>query len=140
MIRFFYFFVLFLSFITLGQSQSVRRFHQNFDVQEATTLQITAPGKVEIVKWAGNEILVEVVISSANGSLAILNYLQKEGRYDLKLIVENGKAQLVGKSAKKQPVKAKGADMDEQVTYMISVPENLQLDIQEGEQSITKTK
>jgi hypothetical protein len=125
MTRFFFFIALSCSFITTSSAQAVRRYHQYLAITDATSIHINATAaQVEVVEWAGSEILIEVTVSSKSGSTAILNHLQKEGRYDLIVTVENGTATVLNKLAKRQTIKAKGAEMDEQVTYKISVPEN----------------
>ena len=124
MSRFFISFVLFLTFVVVGNAQAVRRFHQNLSLSEATSLQIDAQGEVEVVKWAGSDILVEVTVSSENGSVAILNHLQTQGRFDLLLNVEGSSAKLVNKLTNRQAIKVKGVEMDEHVKYTISIPEN----------------
>jgi hypothetical protein len=125
MTRFFFFIALSCSFITASSAQAVRRYHQNLALTDATSIHINATSaQVEVVEWAGSEILIEVTVSSKSGSTAILNHLQKEGRYDLIVTVENGTAMVLNKLAKRQTIKAKGAEMDEQVSYKILVPEN----------------
>jgi hypothetical protein len=126
MLRSIFSLVLFLSCIMVGQSQAVRRYHQSLSLSEsATSLQIEAQGNVEVVNWSGSDILIEITVTTEAGSTAILNHLQKEGRYDLALNTDNTQAILVNKLTKRQPIKAKGADMDEHIKYHISIPEHI---------------
>ncbi len=128
MLRILFILAVFCSLHTAVQAQAVRRYHQNLLLTDATSLQLDVQdAQVEIIKWAGSDVLVETKVSITSGSAAILNHLQKEGRYDLMVSVQDGTAQLVRKQAKRQPIKAKGLDMDEAVHYTISVPENLTL-------------
>jgi hypothetical protein len=125
MTRSFIFFALFFSFITANHAQAVRRYHQNLAITDASAIQVEAENaEVEIIKWEGSDILVEVTVTTKSGSTTILNHLQKEGRYDLAVKVENSTARLVNKTTKRQAIKVKGAEMDEQVKYQISVPDN----------------
>jgi hypothetical protein len=113
----------FLLFSVGTQAQAVRRYHQTLSVTDATSLTVEAQGQVELTTWAGSDVLVEITVTTAGGSVAVLNHLQKEGRYDLAIVQVNGKATIVNKMAKRQAIKVKGADMDEHIKYTISVPE-----------------
>jgi formamidopyrimidine-DNA glycosylase len=125
MIRFFISFALFLSFITVSNAQAVRRYHQSLAIADASAIQIEANGnEVDVIKWAGNDILIEITVTTKLGSTTILNHLQKEGRYDLAAKVENGTAIVLNSNTKRQNIKVKGAEMDEHIKYQISVPEN----------------
>ncbi len=117
------------AFVTNAQAQSVRRFHQSIEVpeQQALTLAPLSDAEVEVVQWEGSDILIEITVRSNTGSAAVLNHLQKEGRYDLVISTESGKPWLARKQVKRQVVKAKGVDMDEKVLYKISVPTSVRL-------------
>jgi hypothetical protein len=124
---------------TAVQAQAVRRYHQSLSLTDASALQIDAQdAQVDVIKWAGSDILVEVTVSTNSGSTAILNHLQKEGRYDLIVTLEAGVAKVGRKQAKRQSIKAKGTEMDEIVHYKISVPESFT--IQGGSDSNGFTK
>lgn len=125
MIRILITLVIFITSVSVTQAQTMRRYHQNLPLADVTSLHIDAQGEVELKKWSGSEILIEVTVTTRSGSTAILNHLQKEGRYDLTVVMQGGVAQIVNKQLKRQPIKAKGADMDEHVVYVISVPDNL---------------
>ena len=111
-------------FVMSAQSQTVRRFHQNFDVEEIESIDIQVKGNVQVNTWAGNTILVEVNITTANGSAAVLNMLQKEGRYDLDLKKNGLSGQVENKMTHQQNIKVKGVEMDETIEYTISIPDS----------------
>jgi hypothetical protein len=117
-------FTLFLHAAT--QAQAVRRYHQQLELSDASAVRVDAQAaEVEMKEWAGSEILVEVFVTTKSGSTTILNHLQQEGRYDLIVTVESGVAVVKNKMLKRQTIKVKGAEMDEQIWYVISVPENI---------------
>jgi hypothetical protein len=105
-------------------AQVIRRFHQNFEVDSLSSIQIEVEGDVTINTWAGNTVLVEIYITSQNGSAAVLNLLQKEGRYDLEMLNSSLDGTVVQKMKHRQNIKVKGIDMDETIKYTISVPDN----------------
>jgi hypothetical protein len=122
--RLLFVFVLFMHFIQINEAQVVRRFHQSFDVEELTQLVVHAEGDVKINTWAGNTILVEVLIVTNIGTAAVVNLLQKEGRYELVLESAGDKTAIAHKLHHRQNIKVKGVDMDEAITYTISVPDS----------------
>lgn len=117
-------FALFLCVVSAAQSQAVRRFHQDFNLDQASAILFDVDGEIEVVTWPGSNILVEAHISTDNGSTAILNFLQKEGRFDLAIENNNGVVTVVSKLKNHQPIKVKGVDMQEKRKYLISVPDS----------------
>jgi hypothetical protein len=117
-------FALLLSIAYQANSQTVKRFHQNFEVEEISAIQIAAEGDVTINTWAGNSVLVEIYITTSVGTPAVINLLQKDGRYDLLLEKSATNAMVVNKVKHRQLIKVKGIDMDETIKYTISVPDS----------------
>jgi ABC-type molybdate transport system substrate-binding protein len=141
MTRFTILIALLCSFYTVTNAQSVRRFHQSLSLAEASSLQIdTQNAATEVTKWSGSEILVEVTVTTNSGSTAILNHLQKEGRYDLAVTIDAGVAKVVRKQGTRQAIKVKGAEMDELVQYKISVPENFTIQGDSDINAFTKAR
>jgi hypothetical protein len=120
------FIVLFLSTFGAANAQATRNYEQNFQVATTTTnLQIVPDSAdIEVVKYAGTDILVSVTIITTLGTTQILNHLQREGRYDLVVEVNGNTAVIMNKLAKRQTIKTKGVPLDEQIRYVISIPEN----------------
>jgi hypothetical protein len=105
-------------------AQVIRRFHQNFEVDSLSSIHIEVEGDVTINTWAGNTVLIEIYITSQNGSAAVLNLLQKEGRYDLEILKSSLDGAVVKKMKHKQNIKIRGIDMDETIKYTISIPDS----------------
>ncbi len=104
-------------------AQAIKRFHQTFSVDSLQKIEIQVEGDVSVNTWAGNTLLVEIYVNSQNGSNAVLNLLQKEGRYDLELQNTFGDGVVVTKMKHRQHIKVKGIDMDETIKYTITVPD-----------------
>jgi hypothetical protein len=126
MARIFILFALLLTFMHAANAQAVRQYQQSLPVAATTTaLQIVPEGAdITVVKYSGTDILVDVTITTTLGTTQILNHLQREGRYDLLVQVEGNTAIIMNKLAKRQTIKTKGVALDEQIKYVISIPEN----------------
>lgn len=129
---------LFFCFITVASSQAVQRYHQSFEVDQVNAIDIQLEGNVQVETWAGNTVLVEVYVTTANGSSAILTHLQKQGRFDLQFIADGNKALLSKKDVIRQPIKTKGVELDETVKYLISIPDSFRTDNTELMRNFTK--
>jgi hypothetical protein len=106
-----------------AESQTIKRYHQSFEVEDITAINIDAVGDVTVNTWAGNTVLVEVYVSSENGSTAVMKHLQAEGRYDLKWNQIGKAISISNKMQNKQTVKIKGVEMVETIKYIISIPD-----------------
>ena len=60
-----------------------RTIYQVFDVDSVKTVHLDIADIYDIFSWAGSTILVETNVQLSHGSPEILDYLIKEGRYDL---------------------------------------------------------
>ena len=61
----------------------VRTLYQLFQVDSVKTIQLEISDIYEIYTWAGNSVLIETTIKLGNGSPEILDFLIKNGRYDV---------------------------------------------------------
>jgi hypothetical protein len=122
--RLIFFFALLLGLVLQAYGQTIRRFHQSFEIEDLTAIQVAAEGDVTINTWAGNTILVEIYITTSVGTPALINLLQKDGRYDLLLEKSVTNAVVVNKMKHRQLIKVKGIDMDETIKYTISIPDS----------------
>lgn len=56
-----------------------------FEVDSVKNIDVDIFGAYELLEWAGNTILVETNVQISHASPAIMNFLIKEGRYELGL-------------------------------------------------------
>lgn len=78
------FFLLFFSIFTLpAYAQMSRTIYQVFDVDSVRTVNLDIADVYDIYSWAGSTILIETNVQLSHGSPEILDYLIKEGRYDV---------------------------------------------------------
>ncbi len=64
-------------------AQMERTMYQVFDVDSAKTVDLDIVGIYEIHTWAGSSILIESNIQIWDASREILNFLIKDGRYNV---------------------------------------------------------
>lgn len=78
------FFVLVFSGLTTAASaQMSRTIYQVFNVDSVKTVNLEIADVYDIYSWAGSTILIETNVQLSHGSPEILDYLIKEGRYDV---------------------------------------------------------
>lgn len=68
-----------------AQAQMSRTIYQVFEVDSVKTVNLDIADVYEIQSWAGSTILIETNIQLSHGSPEILDYLIKEGRYDVSM-------------------------------------------------------
>jgi hypothetical protein len=66
-----------------ANAQMERTTYQTFEVDSARVINLDIKGEYEIKTWAGSNLLVETNVQIWDASKEILNFLIKEGRYDL---------------------------------------------------------
>jgi hypothetical protein len=70
-----------LSFTASAQME--RTTYQTFEVDSAHVINLDIMGEYEIKTWAGSNLLVETNVQIWDANKEILNFLIREGRYDL---------------------------------------------------------
>ncbi len=83
MFRLFSFALIFNIFAPSASAQMSRTIYQVFDVDSVKTVNLEIADIYEIYSWAGSTILIETNVQLSHGSPEILDYLIKEGRYDV---------------------------------------------------------
>lgn len=90
-------------------------------------IRIHAPSsRVKILKTKGSRMSIETSIRINEGSLPLLDYLAKEGRYKMDVLVDAQNNLLTLMPPKNQKVLlVKGEECEEVVTYKIHIPETV---------------
>jgi hypothetical protein len=93
-----------------------------------TKIHIDVPSnRVEILKTKGNRISIETNVRLALGSLSLLEYLIKNGRYELTAFHDSELYELTLSTKENQKeLLIKGQQCSEIVTYKIYVPESVE--------------
>ncbi len=93
----------------------------------ATKIRIYAPGKdIEIFKTKGTRISIETAVRINIGTLPLLDYLFKSGRYEMELLMDEQIHMLTLSPPQNNNVLlVKGAECEEVITYKIHIPETI---------------
>ncbi len=109
---------------TLVQGQMERTMYQVFEVDSVKTAQLDILDIYELHSWAGNSILVETNIKISNASPEILDYLIKNGRYDVKMdTIAPGQVKIYTKLKDRKTVKTPAGECTELPTAKIFIPD-----------------
>ncbi len=109
---------------TLVQAQMERTMYQVFEVDSVKTAQLEILDLYELHSWAGNSILVETNVQISNASPEILDYLIKNGRYDVKMdTVAPGQVKIYTKIKDRKKVKTLAGECTELPMAKIFVPD-----------------
>lgn len=119
-----FFLTLGLLLNTLAYAQMERTMYQVFDVDSVQTVQLDILDMYELHSWAGNSILVETNIQISNASPEILDYLIKNGRYDVRMdTVAPGQVNIYTKLKDRKTVKTPAGECTELPMAKIFVPD-----------------
>lgn len=125
--------IFFFSLIS-PPSQNLKIVSQNFSVHHLTTSLITQlDGKVEIVEWGKDELLVETTIidESDDASDYTLNYVVSKKNFELDCsLIGDARTLLLTSKKINNTIFSKGQKHQTKKTFKIYVPERLHLAIQ----------
>jgi hypothetical protein len=105
-------------------AQMERTMYLVFDVDSAKVVDLDLAGIYEIHSWAGSSILVETNIQISHASPDILDFLIKEGRYDVVAdTLSPGQLKISTKHRDRKPIKTPAGECTEIATAKIFVPD-----------------
>ena len=114
--------------LAIGQisfGQASLKFNQTFSANAAQKVNMDVDSKdIEIKTIKGSRVIVETAITISSNNNKLLEFMAKEGRYDLDSAFDDQKHELL-LSAKKRKnlIRVKGEELKEKVKYTNYVPE-----------------
>lgn len=121
--------VLFLSFAvaTNSMGQASLKFNQTFSAMQAKQLLVSIPAdKTSFKSIKGSRVIVETLIEVATTNNRLLEFLAKDGRYDLQQkTIDNGETIQVFYQKPDNVLMMQGKQVEESVQYIIYVPEKM---------------
>lgn len=120
-------FFIFLSFPIVLSAQVSTSLNQSFKTESAQSivLQINS-SNLEIKYIQGSRILVETKVSLSTGNSSLLDFVAKEGRYDLvKEMDVNTKCLTLVPKKIQNLILIKGKELQEHISYTIYIPKEL---------------
>ncbi len=120
-----YLLLLFSLSIALSASAQMKRtMYQVFEVDSVKRVTLDLAGIYELHTWAGNSIMVENNIEISHASPEILDFLIKEGRYDVVSdTISPTEWRIYTKIRDRKPVKTPAGECTEIATVKIFVPD-----------------
>jgi hypothetical protein len=120
--------IIFALCISKANGQMERTMYQVFEVDSVKTVTFDLVGSYEVYAWAGSNILVETNIQIWEASREILNFLIKDGRYDITqdtaAASNKGALTIQTKNKERKPIKRRdGRECQEQATTKIFFPD-----------------
>jgi hypothetical protein len=116
---------LFFAFGAAAQME--RTMYQVFEVDSVKVVNLDLAGIYEVYAWAGSSILAETNIQISHASPQILDFLIKEGRYDLAAdTISPSEVKIFTKIRDRKPIKTPAGECTEIATAKIFVPDTFE--------------
>ncbi|MEZ5042712.1 MAG: hypothetical protein R2828_22655 [Saprospiraceae bacterium] len=113
--------------LSTGFSQQVEKILvKSFNLQGKQTVELDLDGPIEVKTWKNDILRVQMSVSLQNGSESILKSLVQVGRYNLKSDITDEKFSIYLPTLEKE-VKIRGTLLEEQVSFLVFVPENVEV-------------
>ncbi len=126
--------LLFVSFAVQGQQTVEKTLVKSFNLQGAQTVALNVNAPVEIRKYDGDLLRVQLKISLENGSEALLKSLVRAGRYNLRQDAAQEDAYTIVAPDLDLEVKIGGKPLADQVSLVVFHPENVAVQIPQQEE------
>jgi hypothetical protein len=111
-----------LSFSAAAQME--RTMYQVFEIDSIKFIELDLAGIYELETWSGNSILVENNIQISHASPEILDFLIKQGRYDVVAdTVSASEIRIYTKIRDRKPIKTPAGECTEIATTKLFVPD-----------------
>ncbi|MCC7246588.1 MAG: hypothetical protein IT269_12975 [Saprospiraceae bacterium] len=110
--------------LTSGSAQMERTMYQVFAVDSFKFVSLEIADIYDIEVWGGSSILIETNIQISNASREIVDFLIKEGRYDVKAdTISPQELQISTKQRNRKPIKTPSGECTEIPKAKIFVPD-----------------
>ncbi len=118
------FLLLSLSLALSASAQMKRTMYQVFEVDSVKRVTLDLAGIYELHTWAGNSVMIENNIEISHASPEILDFLIKEGRYDVVSdTISPAEWRIYTKIRDRKPIKTPAGECTEIATVKIFVPD-----------------
>ena len=120
-----YLLLLFSFTLSLSASAQMKRtMYQVFEVDSVKRVTLDLAGIYELHTWAGNSVMIENNIEISHASPEILDFLIKEGRYDVVSdTISPEEWRIYTKIRDRKPIKTPAGECTEIATVKIFVPD-----------------
>lgn len=107
-----------------ASAQMTRTMYQVFEIDSVKRVTLDLAGLYELHTWAGNSMMIENNIEISHASPEILDFLIKEGRYDVVSdTISPTEWRIYTKIRDRKPIKTPAGECTEIATVKIFVPD-----------------
>jgi hypothetical protein len=112
-----------LSFTAFSQIE--KTYHQVIELGDAQNVKFNLKDDFTFQVWSGSNIMMEANITIDQGNVDVLNYVIKQGRYDLVIEKSNTGLTIKSKNERSAPLQLRtSTTSNEQVKLVIFIPED----------------
>lgn len=120
--------ILFVLSFNNSYAQANLKFNQTFSSMNAVNMNLNVENSAVVIKTIkGSRVVIEMLISISSPNTNLLEFIAKEGRYDLeKSFDEETQTLILAAKKHKDIITIKGQEISEEVSYVIYIPETMQ--------------
>lgn len=120
--------ILFVLSFSNTYAQANLKFNQTFSSMNAVNMNLNVENSAVVIKTIkGSRVVIEMLISISSPNSNLLEFIAKEGRYNLeKSFDEETQTLILAAKKHKNIITIKGQEISEEVSYVIYVPETMQ--------------
>lgn len=120
---------LLLTFALSAFAQTTEKtFTKAFNTEGKTRIKLDLPGAIDLKVWNNPTIRMEITVSLPSGNVSMLDQLSNVGRYNLAAQAKDETLIITAPNLAKV-VRIKGEELRENVSYIIFVPKDLQVEM-----------
>ncbi|MCK6690914.1 MAG: hypothetical protein L6Q97_02300 [Thermoanaerobaculia bacterium] len=120
---------LLLTFALSAFAQTTEKtFTKAFNTEGKTRIKLDLPGTIDLKVWNNPTIRMEIIVSLPSGNVSMLDQLANVGRYNLSAQTTDESLIITAPNLAKV-VRVKGEEIKENVSYIIFVPKDLQVEM-----------
>lgn len=124
----------------LANAQNVEKtLVKSFNLQGKQSVEIDLKGKVQVEKWNNSIMRIQFSVALENGTSSMLKSLVEVGRYNLKSSTEGDVMKVYAPGIERE-VRIKGKQLQENITYTVFVPEDVNVNVVDTATSSTASK
>ncbi len=105
-----------------------KTFTKAFNTEGKTRIKLDLPGAIDLKVWNNPTIRMEITVSLPSGNVSMLDQLSNVGRYNLAAQAKDETLIITAPNLAKV-VRIKGEELRENVSYIIFVPKDLQVEM-----------
>lgn len=120
-------FLLTFAFSAFAQTTE-KTFTKAFNTEGKTRIKLDLPGTIDLKVWNNPTIRMEIIVSLPSGNVSMLDQLANVGRYNLTAQTTDEALVITAPNLAKV-VRIKGEELKENVSYIIFVPKDLQVEM-----------